>query len=591
MPWTKVGGPAHSLAVFANRLAALTPDRQALYLRNPTTGKWDQIGGPADQIIGGAWDLYATAPGGGAVWRYDGDAWSKIGGPGAQFVGICNALYALTPDRSKVFRFDRYTGAWTQIGGPAQSIIGGGSKVYAAAPGNGAIWEWSRYTSSWTKIGGAGSMWGGVGGTVYGLTPGKDAVYRYNGTPGNWSKVGGPAHTLIGGGSRLYATEPGNGSLWRYPGTGTTWEKVGTPGTGFVAFGRRIYGMTTDKSEVYGYDDDNKESARLRTMLYDVNDPAAFGNRVVRGFLVKELGGDVLADHCSEVCFQPLSTLKLLPYLHALRSVDAGTSSLTGTTVSWVQPTTGTPQDMVDKSCIGRSTPNTQVQSAPLIDALPTMMWESHNRTLDAVLDRYGPVDITKGAQTLGLTQTEMYFGCPQPNGPAAPWADNVSTLTDIARMFEGVEKLQFVTKPSTRTAFRDNMITLDAKPGTSYSSPITGRTTGPLSSEYLRPIVEREAGAAKLAQVPAFMQHVVLRGKGGSGGPRGDEVGGSDFLEVTLPFKQRGTIRTRKFLVGWFVGQFRSVTGSVKTQEDAKLASFRMEIHVAPIRAALATW
>jgi hypothetical protein len=31
MPWSKIGGPAHSLAIFANRLAALTPDKQAVY--------------------------------------------------------------------------------------------------------------------------------------------------------------------------------------------------------------------------------------------------------------------------------------------------------------------------------------------------------------------------------------------------------------------------------------------------------------------------------------------------------------------------------------------------------------------------------
>lgn len=591
MPWTKIGGPAHSLAFYGTWLAALTPDQQAVYLRDPGTGSWEQIGGPAGRLIGSGWDLYATAPDGGAVWRYDGNTWSKIGGPGAQFVGICNALYALTPDRKRVFRYDRYTNTWTQIGGPAQSIIGGGSKVYAAAPGNGAIWEWSRYSGSWTKIGGAGARWVGVGGTVYGLTPNKQAVYRYNGKPGSWSKVGGPADRLIGGGWRLLATEPGNGNLWRYRGTGSQWDKVGTPGTGFVAVGRTIVGMTTDKSEVFQYDDDSTESARLRKLIHGVYDPPDFGNRVVRGFLVKEVGGEILAEHCSEECFQPLSTLKLLPYFHALRQVDQGIDSLTGTTVSWVQPTSGTLADMVDKTCIDQGTSGTQVQSSALADALPTMMWESHNRTLDSVLDRYGPANITTQAQALGLTQTEMYFGCPQPNGPQAPWADNISTLLDLAHLFEGVEGLTFVSKSSTRTAFHDNMITLDAAPGTSYSSPITGRTTGPLSNEFLRPIVEREAGVAKLAQVPAFMQHIVVRGKGGSGGPRGDEIGGSDFLEVALPFKSRSSIRTRKFIVAWYIGQFRGVPDTVKQPEDAELGTFRNEIHTEPIRRALATW
>jgi hypothetical protein len=58
-----------------------------------------------------------------------------------------------------------------------------------------------------------------------------------------------------------------------------------------------------------------------------------------------------------------------------------------------------------------------------------------------------------------------MYFGCPQP-GVQQPWANNISTLIDIARIFEGVEDLKFV-------------------------------------------------GAAKQGIVSEFMKHVVYRGKG----------------------------------------------------------------------------
>jgi len=430
----------------------------------------------------------------------------------------------------------------------------------------------------------------GVGGTVYGLTPDKSAVYKYNGTPENWTKVGGPAASLIGGGSFLYATQPGTGKLWRYSGKGEQWEEVGTPGTGFVAAGRTIYGMTTDKSEVYQFNDDNAESKRLRDLLYNVYDKVEFGNRVTRGFVVKRMGGDVLAEHCSDVCFQPLSTLKLLPYLHTLIEMDKGNASLSDTNVSWVEPTNGTPTEERYQTCLVAGSPNTQAGSANLADALPTMMWESHNRTLDAVLSEYGPVNITTRAQELGLTQTEMYFGCQQPDNPQ-PWHDNISTLNDIARLFEGVEGLEFVGAASTREAFRDNMIVLDAAPGTSYTSPITGRMTGPLSNERLRSIVEREAGAAKLAIVPDFMNQVVMRGKGGSGGPNDDEIGYSDFLQVGLPFKENGAIVIRNFLVGWFVCQLRSASDSVNQHEDQALENFKIELHTVPIRLALKTW
>ena len=151
------------------------------------------------------------------------------------------------------------------------------------------------------------------------------------------------------------------------------------------------------------------------------------------------------------------------------------------------------------------------------------MMWESHNRTLDSILSKYGPANITTRGQSLALRQTEMYSGCAQPSGPQAPWADNISTLIDMAHLFEGVEKLTFVTNATSRQAFRDNMIKLDAAPGTSYTSPITGRTTGPLNNELLRPIVQQEAGPTKQAIVDEFMKNFTLRGKGGGGGLTGD--------------------------------------------------------------------
>jgi hypothetical protein len=454
-----------------------------------------------------------------------------------------------------------------------------------------AIWEYSRFNDDWQKIGGPGSMWVGVGGTVYGLKPDKSAVYKYNGTPESWSKVGGPASSLIGGGSVLYAIQPGTKKLWRYRGSGEQWDEVGTPGTGFVAVDHMIYGMTTDKKEVHLLDEPNVESKRLRKLLYNVYDGSAFSNRIVRGFLVKRMSGEILAEHCADVCFQPLSTLKLLPYLHAIIEVDKGNATLTGTKISWVEPKAGTGAAKTDTTCLKASDSKNQTGSAPLRDALPTMMWESHNRTLDSILTKYGVVAITKRAQSLGLKQTEMYFGCKQPDSPDIPWTDNISTMLDIARLFEGVENLKFVSKSTSREAFRNNMITLNAKPGTSYTSPITGRTTGPISNEFLRNIVEREAGPAKQAIINTFMKHVVVRGKGGSGGPANSELGNSDFLELTLPFKEGRNIVPKKFLVGWYVNQRKDASDSLEQPEVQALEIFRDEIHTMPIRMALETW
>ena len=242
--------------------------------------------------------------------------------------------------------------------------------------------------------------------------------------------------------------------------------------------------MTTDKMEVWQMDDSNAESKRLRSLLYNIYDGSSFGNRVVRGFIVKRMFGETLAEHCSEVCFQPLSTLKLLPYLYTIIEIDKDRATLEETKLSWIQPKRGPVSIKNYASCLDPSNPNNRTNSAPLKDALPTMMWESHNRTLDSLLTKYGPVNITKRAQSLGLKQTEMYFGCKSPGDRYAPWFDNISTLLDFAKLFEGVESLKFVSKNTSRTIFQLNMINLILNPGASYTSPITGRTSGPYTNE-----------------------------------------------------------------------------------------------------------
>jgi hypothetical protein len=86
-------------------------------------------------------------------------------------------------------------------------------------------------------------------------------------------------------------------------------------------------------------------------------------------------------------------------------------------------------------------------------------------------------------------------------------------------------------------------------------------------------------------------MKHVVVRGKGGSGGPDNNELGNSDFLELTLPFKEGGNIVPKKFLVGWYVNQRKDTDDSLEEPEVKALELFRDEIHTIPIRIALETW
>ena len=95
-----------------------------------------------------------------------------------------------------------------------------------------------------------------------------------------------------------------------------------------------------------------------------------------------------------------------------------------------------------------------------------------------------------------------------------------------------------------------------------------------------------------------------MLRGKGGSGGPSSNEFGYSDYLHVTLPFKQNGQTVLRNYVVGWFVYKLKTPDGCPesmaqdggtcqaiwKPEQDA-LAKFRTEMHTLPIRQALNSW
>lgn len=350
---------------------------------------------------------------------------------------------------------------------------------------------------------------------------------------------------------------------------------------------------------------DHVERCRLRALLNQAFDGGSFGTREWRGFLVKEVGGKTLAEMNADKPFQPFSVLKLLPYLHALIEIDQGKETLTGTRVSWIEATRDNPTTSGDErllaSCLTPGAADTRTGSASLADALPTMMWFSHNRTLDSLLDRYGPSNITSRMRALGLKHTEMHFGCPRP-GDRVPWAKNRSTLQDLGRLFEGVERLEFVGKTSTRDAFLANMININFS-GATYTSPITGGSAR-LKNGFLREIVSREAGPAKQAIVDEFLKSVVLRGKGGGGGPSNTEFGMADFLHVTLPFKKDGKVVPRTFVVGWFINSLRIPPGCDESKsrdggpcealwkpERTELERFKRELHALPIRMALQSW
>lgn len=134
-------------------------------------------------------------------------------------------------------------------------------------------------------------------------------------------------------------------------------------------------------------------------------------------------------------------------------------------------------------------------------------------------------------------------------------------------------------------------MIRATPLPGTSYTSPIIGLSSGAWNTENLRDLVEEIAGPAKLSIVNEFMKSVSYRKKGGGGGPSSNEIGQCDFRELRLPFKKRSGIKVKKFLMGYYIHQRRDASESSVSAQVELVAKFEKEMYRLPIKKAMATW
>lgn len=353
-------------------------------------------------------------------------------------------------------------------------------------------------------------------------------------------------------------------------------------------------------------DNANRESRRLWNLSEQVFDHPAFGDAEYRGFYVKKVSGPVIADIAGHLPFQPMSVLKLLPYLYAWMEINSLNASLTQSTVSWEQALTDNPatvdfDETLDANCLVGSNIPYGLGIINWEPALQTMMWESHNRTLDAFLNLFTPSAITQRMQQIGMTQTVMHYGCDQPNDPA-PWLKNRSTLADIHKLWESVDTFQAITQPALRDMFLSHMINIDST-GPSYTSPITGRTSGGPDNNtgFLWSIIQQEAGANQAAVQP-FYEQVVIQSKGGGLSSGSPEYGYAFSHHVILPFKVNGLITPKTYTIGAFIFGLTEPPGC---PDDSEVPSCEMlwdaewqdwgtlvrELYRVPIAQALATW
>jgi Beta-lactamase enzyme family/Bacterial tandem repeat domain 1 len=319
---------------------------------------------------------------------------------------------------------------------------------------------------------------------------------------------------------------------------------------------------------------------------------APSGNDAWFGIYAKEVNGPVDVGLAQSMTFNPLSVLKLVPHLYVMDLLDKDpTLSLLDKPngISWTA-LKGQPDAIYCPYSDG-SVP-TQVYSDTLRNTLKRGLWESLNRAHEALVNKYGSDPINARIHQLGLGDTNVYPGCAQPP-PQKDWHSNTSTLTDLGKLFEGVD---------TKTFFPNQWAAV--------SKEFYGLVADWDVSGIKAVVADEAAKAGKSAIVNSFMSHVTLNQKGGGTIlPQADgtyQGGRAFFGRLELPFVTgpNKAFAIKTFVGGYFVDNFTAPCNedtaaqspdaackSWKTKQNAAYALLGGEPYRIAIRKALATW
>ncbi|HEX3757224.1 MAG TPA: serine hydrolase [Kofleriaceae bacterium] len=277
------------------------------------------------------------------------------------------------------------------------------------------------------------------------------------------------------------------------------------------------------------------------------------------GMYLKQVGGGVQAALQESRIFEPASSIKILIGLHAMRQVDAGTSSLSQSVIEYAAPASG--------SC----PTSTIIGTEPMGNAILAMLENSDNQRTKAMIDTYGMAAINQTAAAIGLTGTHLnhYPGC---GGPPA----NQLTLTDAGTIYEGIAN--------------GTLLSSTNRPSLYARMPAqAGDFTGIQSA--VNAIIDAEAPAFALSatEISQFKTRLLTHYKAGGytlcpTGPCFEyrSVAGS----AEIPACTRGVIGSRTYVWGIFIDGSSSSTAADNTFNAAKAEPLRE-----PIRAALSSW
>ncbi len=313
------------------------------------------------------------------------------------------------------------------------------------------------------------------------------------------------------------------------------------------------------------------------------------------GAFAKQTAGPVHVGLANNWPYQPMSVLKLVPYLYVMDLVDRDPELDLEDSFSWEGPL-----DPDKEICPGYPYA-TITHSDTLRNVLMDALRRSLGRAHETLMNTYTPEAITARMHdpAIGLERTELYYGCQHPG--KKNWLSNRTTLSDMGELFEGVDTKKFF--PNDWKTARDDFYAIMAN----------------YPADWLRPVVEDEAAKqGKTGVVDQFMKLVNFDGKGGgvdNGSDSDGWIAGRAFsYRITLPFKRGGLLRRgtsryedRSFVGGWFANGIPAPCLEAKAGESPDSVSEKClawaasmgeatrdvtsELQRRAIREALATW
>jgi len=307
----------------------------------------------------------------------------------------------------------------------------------------------------------------------------------------------------------------------------------------------------------------------LSDKLYSIVAPAIDSGSW--GFYLKRVDGSTLASLESSLGFEPASSLKVLYHLKTIRSEQAGSANDTDSITYHYDPADPTNVGICPDNYASTSTTN-------LKNADTKMMQNSDNRMTRGILENFGKPSMLALASSIGMTSTAINhnIGCPTST------THNVTTLSDLSRVYNGVDDGTLVTNATWLSRFKSRML--------------NQANYGGFKSSFC-PLVNTEAAAMGKSSTVAtnFCNAVRWYAKGGSyqyGGSLPYQISWSGLSVTGLPVKSGGVISSYR---DYIFGDFVDMTTINSSAESTAVSNARSQAYLEAMRAqidhALATW